>query len=148
MGGFLALTAGSELPAARCIGSISGANLGLRAGLDAETARAVAERLEGMRAPLRGTSGTALVAEIGDNGERFDLRRRASALAPKRLLLVAAERDRVTPPAEHHDPLVEALRVAGASPRAVRLDADHAYSERRVTLAREVVSWLAEDCGG
>ena len=90
-----------------------------------------------------------LIAEIAANRERFDITRRAPALSARPILLVAGTRDRVTPLAQHHAPMAAALVDAGATDlRARVLDADHAYSSRRIALARTVVAWLAEACGG
>ena len=147
MGGFLALVVGSELAEVDCIAALSPANMGLRAALSPEAARAAAERLQRWTAPLRGTSGEALIAEIRANGERFDLVRRAAALASTPVLLVAGERDRVTPIPAHHVPLVAAFEAADATSLTTRrLNADHAYSSRRIALAREVVGWLGSTC--
>lgn len=147
MGGFLALTAASGNRAIDCVGAISPANLGLRAGLDADAAAAAARRLDGWSGPIRGTSGEALVAEIAANAERFDLRRHAQALSDRPVLLVAGARDQVTPPDQNHLPLRDALQAADALIlRTLVLDADHAYSSRRIELARTVVQWLQERC--
>ena len=149
MGGFLALAAGSEQSAVSCIGSIAGANLGRMAVADTATADAAARRLDAMSGPIRGNPGARLVAEIAENALAFDTTRRAPRLATKSLLLVAGTRDRVTPPEVHHDPLEAALVAAGARRlRVARLDADHAFSPRRVALARNVVDWLDESCDG
>ena len=64
--------------------------------------------------PLRGTSGEALVAELAGSAARYDVVPRAPALAAKPVLLVAGTRDAETPPAQHHVPLAQALRAAGA----------------------------------
>ena len=147
MGGFMALTAGSALPAVDCIGSLAGANLGFYAAAPEEVARGVAARLEGWRGPLRGTTGQVLVEEVRSDPQRFDLLRRVPALVHKPLLLVAGNYDVVTVPAEHHDPLVAALQGAGPiSLRVQRLDADHAFTSRRIALARSVIAWLEDDC--
>lgn len=147
MGGFLALLAGSELAAVDCVASISGANLGLLARLPEREAEATAQRLDALTAPLHGTSGEALMTEIQQARERFDLTLRAPALADKPLLLVAGSRDAVTPIERHHAPLVAGLERAGARSLTTRvLDADHAYSPRRIALARELVDWLGRAC--
>lgn len=147
MGGFLSLTAGAELAQVDCVASLAGANLGLMRAPDPETARAAAARLDAMSGPIAGTSGARLVAEIAAAGDRYDTRRGAAALARKPLLLVAGARDRVTPPELHHEPLVAALRAAGANRlRSLTLDADHAFSPARIALAHALVGWLAEEC--
>ena len=150
MGGFAALRAGADHDRVDCIVSLAGANFagrGRAANADPKAAEAIAAALDQWRAPLAGTSGQALVAEIADDVDRFDLVRQAPALAGKRLLLVAGTRDRTTPPAEHHAPLVAALEAVGATQLATEVyDADHAFSSQRVALARRVTSWLADRC--
>jgi pimeloyl-ACP methyl ester carboxylesterase len=150
MGGFAALRIGGELVDVDCVASLAGANLasrGYAAQSDPELARAIADQLQLWSAPLSGTSGAALVAELSTAGTDFDLLRQVPALAAKPVLLVAGARDETTPVAEHHAPLVAALRAAGArSLSDVVLDADHAFSQRRVALARIVTRWLAESC--
>jgi fermentation-respiration switch protein FrsA (DUF1100 family) len=72
---------------------------------------------------------------------------RASDLATRPLLLVAGPRDNLAPKAVFHDPLVAALREAGAMRLTeVVYDDDHAFSAHRVTLARQIVEWQCEQC--
>ncbi|MEM7411223.1 MAG: alpha/beta fold hydrolase [Myxococcota bacterium] len=150
MGGFAALRAGADHERVDCIVSLAGANFagrGRAANADPKAAAAIAAALDQWRAPLAGTSGQALVAEIAGDVDHFDLVRQAPALAGKRLLLVAGTRDQTTPPAEHHDPLVASLEAVGATQLATRVfDADHAFSGRRVALAHLVTDWLGNRC--
>lgn len=147
MGGFAALTVGSDAPRVDCIVSIAGANVARLSAPDPATADRVAQRLDSLTRPLAGTSGQAIVEEITANVERFDTTRRAAALAGKPLLLIAGARDEVTARAVHHDPLVAALRDAGAEQWTERiLDADHAFSPRRIALARTISRWLDAEC--
>ncbi len=150
MGGGLALISAAELPAVKCVASLAGADLGRTAralAADSRAEQAAAARFgEWGAGRIRG-SGAAIVAELEANPARFSLETHAAALAAKPVLLVAAARDDVTPPAQHHDPLVAALRAAGAARlRTVSLDADHAFSEVRVALARTLIAWLASSC--
>ena len=149
MGGFLAIIAASEDPGVRCVASLAGANLGLL-GLAAANPDRRAEfekALGGWSGPIRGASGKKLVAELMKNADRFDTMRRAKALAPRPVLLVAGSRDAVTPASVHHDPLVAAFAAAGAKhTRSVVLDADHAFSDKRIALAHAVVEWIGAEC--
>lgn len=150
MGGFAALHTGAELPEVDCVVSIAGANLGAAgagAAADPALAAGLARAFDAWRAPLRGTTGDALVAELAASPARFDVVVRAPALARKPVLLVAGTRDTDTPPAQHHVPLANALRAAGAARfDEWVIDADHAFSDHRIALARAVTGWLAEDC--
>jgi pimeloyl-ACP methyl ester carboxylesterase len=147
MGGFMALTAGSEHERVRCIGSLAGANLGLFGRLEGAPRDATASQLEAWSGPLQGSSGEALVAETAVLAERFDLNRRAAALAGRPLYLAAGRFDRIAAPELHHAPLVEALRAVGPTSLRVQVfDADHSFSSRRIALARGVIAWLEDDC--
>lgn len=149
MGGFLAIMAASEDPGVRCVASLAGANLGLL-GLAAANPDRRAEfekALGGWSGPIRGASGKKLVAELIKNADRFDTTRRTAALAARPVLLVAGSRDTVTPASIHHDPLVAAFAAAGAKhTRSVVLDADHAFSDKRIALAHAVVDWIGTEC--
>jgi fermentation-respiration switch protein FrsA (DUF1100 family) len=139
----------SELPAVDCVASLAGANLGLWAEVVKTPAAAelMGERLEHSIGPILGTNGSALVVEVLDNEERFDLRRHAAALAKKPVLLVAGRRDDVVPPEDHHEPLAAAISAQpGARLHTALLDADHSFADTRVALARLVIDWLESEC--
>jgi hypothetical protein len=149
MGGFLAIVTAAANPDARCVASLAGANLGLmgQAAVDPTRRAAFEKALGGWSGPIRGASGKKLVAEVVTNAKSFDTTQRAAALATRPVLLVAGARDTVTPPSVHHEPLVAAFAAAGAAhTRSVTLDADHAFSDKRVALARAVVEWLGSEC--
>jgi dipeptidyl aminopeptidase/acylaminoacyl peptidase len=150
MGGFAALVSASELAEVRCAVSIAGGNLGLWGqALEGPAEReALEQTLETWgRGPIRDVSGPALVADVLADPERFDTRRHATRLAAKPVLLVAGSRDEVVAVELHHDTLVAALEAADARRlRHVVLDADHAFSDRRIALARLVAAFLRDDC--
>jgi pimeloyl-ACP methyl ester carboxylesterase len=151
MGGAAALISAAELAEVRCVASLAGGNLGaLARGLAAnpEASERAAARFESWGEGRINGSGAALVAELAANAARFELTARAPALAAKPVLLVAGARDDVTPPAQHHAPLVAALRAQpGAQLSELTLDVDHAFSEARVALARGLLGWLEASCG-
>ena len=149
MGGFLAIVTGAENPKVRCVASLAGANLGLmgQAATDRNRRADFEKALGGWSGPVRGASGKKLVRELAANAKPFDTTQRAAALATRPVLLVAGARDTVTPPPLHHDPLVAAFAAAGAAhTRSVTLDADHAFSDKRIALAHTVVEWIDAEC--
>jgi pimeloyl-ACP methyl ester carboxylesterase len=151
MGGFAALTAGAESARVDCIVSLAGANLGALAnGMQADPSAAdrFAERLDSWSGPIRGVTGRELVDELIEQADRFDTIRSVEALASRRLLLIAGEDDVVTPPAQNHTPLVDALKRVGAASLVERIipRADHSFSGQRIALARIVSYWLVETC--
>lgn len=151
MGGFMALHATALDPSMRCTVSIAGANLGLwgfSAKSDPAAADGVASALDGATGPLHGTSGVALRDELVTHADTFHLPTLATALKNNRLLLIGGQRDGVVPLEAHHQPLVAALDKAGAEHVDTEiLDADHAFSDKRIALARAVVDWLGRFCG-
>ena len=85
--------------------------------------------------------------ELIANASTWDTTQTAAKLAKRPVLLVAGVRDTVTAPATHHDPVVAAFATAGSTQAtAVVLDADHAFSDKRVALTHAVVDWLATEC--
>lgn len=151
MGGMAALITGGEVEGVDCVVSLAGGNLGaIGRGLQASPKEAaqVEARLASDSGPIRGADGEALVGELIADADRFDPTRQAEALASKSVLLVVAARDEVAPPAIHHQPMVEALRAAGAKSlaTAVFAESDHAFSGQRVALARRVSDWLDDSC--
>lgn len=152
MGGFAALIGGAESAAIDCVASLAGANLGgfalavtdspeVRAGMEAS--------LDSWSGPIRGASGANLIDEVLVNRARFDTSGRAALLAPKTILLVAGRLDDVTLVTIHHEPLVEALRAAGAASLNAKVfeEGDHSFSGQRIRLAKTLVGWLEDDCG-
>ncbi len=150
LGGFLSLMTASSDPSIVCAASIAGVDLGRRAkaiGNDTEMRQKLVSILQSQAAPLSGFSGEAMVDDILSHADAYDLVEHASELASHRLFLAAGERDQDVPIEENHAPLVEALGRAGArNVTSVVLDADHAFSDKRIALARALISWLQTSC--
>ena len=155
MGGFAALLTASRDLQVRAVASISGANC-------AVLARALENQVTGYeninvmfeeaQSRLQGTTAEALVEEIIDAGEGWDLVRQAKVLVDRSVLLVAASRDEDLPVDLHHVPLAQALEVGGASDLTQALiDSDHSYNDKRIALVRTILAWLERqrpDVGG
>lgn len=153
MGGFAALVSGAELETVDCVVSLAGGNIGgLARAMQSspEQVATMAETLDGWSGPLKGGSGAEWIAELAADLDRFDTTTHADVLGQKPLLLIAGQRDQVTPVALHHDPMVAALRAASAASLDVEVfaQADHSFSGQRIALARRVTRWLESDCGG
>jgi uncharacterized protein len=144
MGGWAALMVASEDPGLIGAAHLAGWNLGAVGDLLGRRAgRAVLdETFWGATVPLHGTSLAALWREAQMRKDEFDLRTRARALASRPVLAVAGSRDTEVPPEVFHGPTVAALRTHGAVLTDRVLDADHAFSDHRVALARLVLDWL------
>lgn len=149
MGGWASLATAAGHPEVRCVASLAGANLGLMgraAGSDAATRAWVERAFAAWSGPVRVEPRHDPVEELIARADRFDSRTYAAKLASRPVLLAAGSRDDVTPPAQHHDPLVAALVDAGGSVENVVLDADHSFSSRRLALAEALLGWLDRSC--
>lgn len=145
MGGFLALTVAAGRPDVRCVASLAGANLGLfgAAAQDPKGRAQLEQGFGGSMGPIAGVKVGALIDELAQSADAFDLPRSAApGLAGRPVLLVAGARDDITPPAAHHEPLLAALPEA----TGVVLDADHAFSSQRIALAHTLTDFLAHEC--
>jgi pimeloyl-ACP methyl ester carboxylesterase len=96
-------------------------------------------------APLRIQDTQRWLDDFVAHADELDLRLSAAGLRNRPLLLVAARRDQDCPPAINHEPLVRALRAAGATQmQEILFDDDHAYSGHRIALSRAVVTWVRQ----
>ena len=91
--------------------------------------------------PLHADGGPALVAEMKAHGEEWDPVRLAPALARRPLLVISTTAN------QSHPRLVAALHAAHPNRlTAMQWQTDHGFSDRRIGLARLIVSWLGKGC--
>ncbi len=101
--------------------------------------------LKEMIRPLKGITVDDIYDEIWEAGDDFDISLRCSYLKDKRVLLVGAERDTVSLPEFHHQPVLEALKGnQQVDLTDVMIDSDHSFTDRRITLSRAILEWLDE----
>lgn len=154
LGGWLALMTAAGEPAVGCVAGLMPGNFGhyARQVIESEEARAAAVAALGASiseasGPVRGTSGEALTAEVIQHVHAYDLLSHAEALSEQVLLLIGATQDQLVPLAENHEPLVRALRKAGADRLTeVVLDTDHYFVTKKVAIARILLGWLRDEC--
>ncbi len=153
-GGFVGAITTANDPTLPCFAFLAGANLGLygrAAADDAQTraglAIAFGSAMDPNGGPIDGDP-VRMVNEMIDNAESYALTARAPALATRPLLMIAGSRDQVLAKDIHHDPLVSALKAAGAQRLTETIiDDDHSFSASRVALARTVINWHRSECG-
>jgi pimeloyl-ACP methyl ester carboxylesterase len=144
MGAWAALLTAAETPALLGAAALAPWNVGAYAAMAAEPgARSAAIHfLETLTRPLQSIGAERLLDEALAHIEDWDFTRHADALKDRALLVVAVEDDDEAPPPMHYAPLAAALRGA-PSVRLEQLEgADHAFSARRIGLARTVIEWL------
>jgi dipeptidyl aminopeptidase/acylaminoacyl peptidase len=144
LGGFAALHVAAGDPQVRAVGSISGCDMAVLARESRQGCGGMMESLcSEALSRLHGTTAQHLIDELVAHEAEWALPSLAPRLADRQVLLVAAARDEALPVEEHHTPLVEALRAAGAQHVTTAvLGTDHCYADRRVSLARTVLAWL------
>jgi acetyl esterase/lipase len=136
MGGWVtAMTAAEDRALAGAI-LISAANMGRDFGETRE--QAIAGMADNMES-LAGTSAAAMADELAQGRPRFDWTPRASALARAPLLVLSSD--------DGLGPMTEALaRAARAAPgsrvTAIHVATDHGWSDRRIRLQHEIITWL------
>lgn len=153
LGGYVSLMAGARDPDLACVVSLAGPDhgvLGRQLAANADMRKFFHDALAsaaGPDQPVHTIDVEVLIADIVDRATEFDLRMQAGRLAPKRLLLVAANQDQAVPRAEHHDPLVETLNRAGADNLVSEtLEADHNFTGLHADVRALVTDWLNSRC--
>lgn len=146
MGGFAALMVAAKDERICAAASIAGFNFGAFTEMirdDEDAVYETTQEFSASLAPLSGATGENLVQEMLQRGATWDLRRHVEAVRERPVLLVAGSRDGVAPPSLHHEPLVRSFRHAGVVHLTERtFDTDHAFSDKRVGLARTLLFWL------
>ena len=90
---------------------------------------------------LAGTTPTKLCEETQANAEANDFLRSATSLAEMPLLVLSSD-DGL---AEQTDALVAAISMAGGKQVAtVHVATDHSWSDSRIRLQTEILSWLSK----
>ena len=146
LGGFTALHTAAADPAVAAVVSIAAFDfgaMGVACRTDAEARAWCMEMFEECTLPLRGACAGGLVAEMEAAGDAWRLAGLAPRLADRPVLLIAAGRDTVSPEPVHHRPVVEAyLRHPVKQLEHHVLPTDHAFSDHRVALTRQVADFL------
>lgn len=144
MGGFAALMTAANDSHIRTAASIAGFNIGYfvqNALTNDQALEVVTQFFEERLPPLQGTSAKKLIQEAVTNAEPWNLLNYTEQLSSNSLLLIGGSRDKTAPIEMHHQPLVQVLEHAQTLTHTI-LDADHSFSDKRVTLARTILSWL------
>ncbi len=146
LGAFAALTIATQDARIRAVGALALFDLGVVAHIvrgSAAGAQAMRQFFEWTMPPLHGTSPEELMQEVLANGEGWSLAKKAPLLADRSLLFLTATRDTIAPGPQHTQPLLDALHANSARDwKHVELDSDHAFTNRRIALARAVVGWI------
>ncbi len=148
MGGFAALEAGAKDKSIACTAGLAPADFGVLA----DAAAANPELKAGFAAysdtlqMLAGTSGDALVAEIMNNRDVFDVKALAPAFAGRSVLLVGADKDASVPADTMMEPLITAFEAEpDVDATGIMLSGDHSFSWSRDELISIVLDW-ADGC--
>lgn len=147
LGGFAALYTAATNDQVVEVAALAPVDLGSRgAAMRDSIAFAEGVRRRGAQlGALRGTSGEELSREAVNHADQWSLQRHAEVLAQKKILLVAATRDRAAALSEVFEPLDARLRAAGARKlTAVILPSDHLFSSVRIGLAQVLIRWLCD----
>jgi uncharacterized protein len=148
LGGFAALMYASSHSDVKGICSIAGYNLGEIGDMlyeDSNAAKALAiEWIEYIN-PLSETTTQDLIKEVILNKENYNLIRFAKQISKLPLMIIGAKHDTVAIPSIHHTKLVNAVKAENpCSFKEVTLCTEHCFSDKRIALAKELLTWLKQ----
>ena len=136
MGGWVSTLVGGEDVSLLGVGLISAANMGDMSGFDRP--RIIKEANENAET-LAGTSPEIMADELIAGRPKFDFMQTAPGLALHPLLVLSSD-DGLAP---QTDALIAAVRKAGGTRiTAVHAATDHSWSDRRIFLETQVITWL------
>jgi pimeloyl-ACP methyl ester carboxylesterase len=149
MGGATAILAAAKDPQITMVISIAGANV--------YTSVKQAMMNEGMARQFEGYVKNLLPLNVDPKGfasgipeeqlEDINPETYLSCLSKKSLLIVSGSRDVVVPAKTQIEPLVNALKDQNPKDLTYEvIESDHSFSDRRIALARTILSWLNERC--
>jgi len=145
MGGFAALQAAARDTAIKHVVGIASADLGLIAKLiavDTKTAHDIAASADNLTM-LKGWSGKQALVDIRANAKSFDVAALAPKLSGKSILLIAADRDNLTPAHVFHEPMVVAYKAQNDIELTHgTISGDHFFSWSRFELINKVMKWV------
>ena len=136
MGGWVSALVGNEDEKLLGVGLISAANMGAMRGLDRPgIVKLASESTE----TLAGTSPEIMADELIAGRTGFDFMQAAPGLALHPLLVLSSD-DGLAP---QTDALIAAVRKAGGTRiTAVHAATDHSWSDHRIYLEAQVITWL------
>lgn len=143
MGGMTVLNASKDLPFIR--GVIAMAPYDLHAAFTNNLTKELFEMIEGEGQCLNMTSVSAVYENAEENHQKLSVAATESHLKNFNVLLVAAQKDTVAPPALMVDPLYNALVQQNAKVQKVALNANHCFGGQRTELAQILGKWLEEN---
>lgn len=147
-GGFVGIKAATENPDLTCVAALAPANMGLM-GRNAAADKTMAAEFETfMRAPDSIKWGEqSAVAPILENAENYDLNQMGPRLNGRPAIIIGASNDAATPLDQHVEPLMAAWKAADVEKLSWTVFlTDHGFSDRRVAVARLLVSWFRKQC--
>ena len=146
MGGFMALRTIVDDPVLLGAVWIAGGNIsefGRWAGENTKNRISYERYVQDSSAPLEGIDVEELINEVINNPEKWDLRIHAEILAKRKIFLIGASKDEEVPLETHYLPLVNALNKHNPEHLThFALETDHSFSDKRIELARIIISWL------
>jgi alpha/beta superfamily hydrolase len=145
MGGFLSLITAFKDPSIKAAASIAGVNFGYwaKSGTNKEKGKIFLRLLEDSLLPLNGTTSKNLLEEVLSHENDWNFTNFVERLSNRFLLLVGGTKDIIVPISNHHNPLVESFYSGKATYIENKiLEADHAFSDKRIALIKTILSWL------
>lgn len=146
-GGFAALLSAARGLDAKAYISICPYDFGLVGEIiqkDNETMSNLTEMLKDLIVPTKGATVESLINEMIENSSSWNLINNAAELSKHKLLIIAGNKDSVSPPDLHYYPLIAALNSNNAENLNCHLlDTNHGFQDRRILLTEIIANWLS-----
>ena len=145
MGGFAALAAAARDDTIACAAGLAPANFAVVADAisASEDIKAGFAAYGDTLQMLAGTSGEALVRELIENRDAFDLAALAPDFSGRNILIIAADQDEAVPLETIVQPLMESYAQSpDVNATTLTLSGDHSFSWSREEMIASVLDWV------
>jgi uncharacterized protein len=147
-GGFAALLSAARSLDAKAYISICPYDFGLM-GENIQKDNEAMSKLRGMLkdliVPTQGATVEALIKKMIENSSGWNLINNAKKLSKHKLLIIAGNKDDVSPPQLHYYPLIASLTSNNAENLEHHLiDTNHGFQDKRILLTEIIANWLSE----
>lgn len=149
LGGFTALMAAAKHPEIKLVASIAAFNFGMFGEMLLKNPALLEVAVNYFsficKPVIQGTTPYEFLKQVIDNNEQWNLFNIIQNLKGHSVLFVGGTRDTDVPVEEHYKPILECLKKEKVSVRDILLDANHSFSDKKIALAQEILSWLEDE---
>ncbi|OAA93946.1 alpha/beta hydrolase family protein [Clostridium coskatii] len=148
LGGFTTLMTAARHPEIKYAACIAGFNFGLMGEMllkDSNLKKETIKTWKDWVLPLKGINAEKVVQEVIENRKDWNLINIVEKLKGHSILIIGGIRDDIATIDKHYKPLIGALKEQNVCCKGVILNTDHGFCDKRISLQKEVLSWLEKE---